>query len=47
MDSFQWTNVTNNDPKELADSITEGILMEKELIGFPKVQFYIFLAIKK
>ena len=47
MDSFAWASVAKNDPEKLAHSITEGILMDKELIGYPKVQFYLFLAIKK
>ncbi len=47
MDSFKWINIAKNDPCKVADSITTGILLNKELIGYPKVEFFCFLALKK
>ena len=47
MDRFHWAKVANNDPKDVVNAITEGIMQSKELIGYPKVQFFVFLAIKK
>ena len=47
MESFKWASVSNNDPNKVVSSIVEGILQSKELIGYPKIQFYIFLALKK
>jgi short-subunit dehydrogenase len=47
MESFKWAKVQKNDPQELVKTITNGIRLDKELIGFPSVQFYLFLAIKK
>lgn len=47
MNSFGWASVAKNDPIKVANAITDGIVLEKELVGYPKVQFYVFLAIKK
>ncbi len=47
MKSFGWASVAKNDPKKVAKAITDGIILDKELIGYPAIQFYIFLAIKK
>ena len=47
MDSFKWIKVANNDPQQVAHSITRGILLEKELIGYPQVESFLFLALKK
>jgi hypothetical protein len=47
MNKFKWASVCKNDPLKVASSITKGILQEKEFIGYPIVQSYMFLAIKK
>lgn len=47
MEKFSWAKVSQNDPVAVAKSVVEGMRMGKELIGYPKVQFYLFLAIKK
>ena len=47
MNSFEWASVAKNDPEKVAKAITDGIVLEKELVGYPTVQFYVFLAIKK
>lgn len=47
MNSFQWTSVCKNDPVKVAEAIARGILQEKELIGYPTIQSFLTLAIKK
>lgn len=47
MNSFQWTSVCKNDPVKVADAIARGVLQEKELIGYPTIQSFLTLAIKK